>query len=492
MKVFLGNAPWSKPGFYGVRAGSRWPHFEDERLEYMPFPFFLAYAAAVLEEAGREVLLVDGIAEHLDEDQFVARIEKFGPRLVVLEVSTQSIEADLTLAARLKKLFGRDLRIAFCGLHQFMYAPEFLQEHAAIDFILVGEYDHTLRELVALLDAGADLAACRGLIYRNGGGVAATERRDVIEDLDTLPWPARHFLPMTNYHDEPGNIPRPSVQMWSSRGCPFGCIFCAWPQIMYGNNRYRRRSVAGTVDEMEWLVREMGFQSVYFDDDTFNVGKKRTIAFAREVRARRLGVPWAIMARADAMDREMLEALKEAGLHAVKYGVESATQEILDQCGKGLSVEKVRRAVAITHELGIKMHLTFMFGLPGETAETARRTIDLALELAPESVQFTISTPFPGSRYYHQLEREGRLLTKDFSRYDGFRSAVIRTESLSASELEEICREANDVWNAFWWERKHPDRRTNTEKVRDLIREPGRIPRSVGNLVKGNGRPRGE
>lgn len=491
MKVFLGNAPWTKPGFYGVRAGSRWPHFEEEHLEYMPFPFFLAYAAAVLEEAGQEVLLVDGIAEHIDDDQFIRRIEQFGPDLIVLEVSTQTIEADLRLAARLRKLFGKDFKLAFAGLHQFMYEEAFLAGHADLDFILVGEYEYTLRELVRRLEQGADFDGCLGLIHREkSGGVKANGRRPLIANLDELPWPARHFLPMENYHDEPGNIPRPSVQMWGSRGCPFGCIFCAWPQIMYGDHSYRKRDTIDTVDEMEWLVNERGFQSVYFDDDTFNIGKKRTLRFAEEVKARRLHVPWAIMARGDRMDREILESLAEAGLFAVKYGVESADQGLLDQCSKGLNIEKVKNAVAITHELGIKMHLTFMFGLPGETKDTARKTIDLALEMAPESVQFTISTPFPGSRYYDILKEEGKLLSDDFTKYDGFRSAVIRTDALGASELEEICREANDVWNTFWWNRKHPDERTTAGKIRDLIREPGRIPQSVGGLVKGNGRGR--
>jgi len=245
------------------------------------------------------------------------------------------------------------------------------------------------------------------------------------------------------------------------------------------------------VDEMEWLVREMGFGSVYFDDDTFNIGKKRVLRFAREVKSRNLRVPWAIMARADTMDREMLEALVESGLHSIKYGVESASQELLDHCEKSLDIQKVKDTVQITHELGIKMHLTFMFGLPGETRDTARRTIDLALELAPESLQFTISTPFPGSKYYYMLEKEGRLLSRDWQRYDGFRSSVIRTEALSGSDLEEIAVEANDIWNTFWWNRKYPDNRTTVEKIRDLIKNPQRIPGSVGNIVREGLKSRG-
>jgi hypothetical protein len=452
-RVFLGNAPWGKPGFYGVRAGSRWPHFEQEHLEYMPFPFFLAYAGAVVENDGFETLLVDGIAEGVGEDAFVDRITDFDPHLILLEVSTISIETDLALGRRLRQCLGPDVKIAFCGLHNFMYEPEFLAKHDWLDFVLRGEYEFTLRALCRRLTEGAEISGCLGVLHRANAGVVVEDRRALTEDLAKFPWPARHFLPMHNYHDEPGSIPRPSVQMWGSRGCPYGCIFCAWPQIMYGSRKYRARSVSDIVDEMEWLVNEGGFKSVYFDDDTFNIGKKRMLAFAAEVKARGIYVPWAIMARADNMDREILEALKDAGLYALKYGVETASQSMLDQCDKNLAIDKVRDTIEITHELGIKMHLTFMFGLPAETEATAQETIALALWAKPESVQFTIATPFPGSKYYNMLKQQGRLLSDDFATYDGFRSAVIKTDNFEPAQLEAIVVEANRRWQAFYFER---------------------------------------
>ncbi|MDP8257674.1 MAG: radical SAM protein [Candidatus Alcyoniella australis] len=483
MKILLANAPWSKPGFYGVRAGSRWPHFEAENLEYMPFPFFMAYATALLERHGYDVSLIDAVAEALDEQTFYARVEQFAPELIVLEVSTISIDVDLRHVSELhNRLPGA--KIGLCGLHSYMYEPEFLAEHNAVDMVLIGEYETTLLELVQRLESGAQLDGCRGLVHRRNGDVQVEKRRPLIEDLDSLPWPARHFLPMHDYHDEPGYIPRPSVQMWSSRGCPFGCIFCAWPQIMYGSRRYRKRSVVDTVDEMEWLVRRAGFKSVYFDDDTFNIDRKRTLMIADEIKRRRIGVPWAIMARADLMDEQLLTALRESGLHSLKYGVESASPDLIRTCDKRLDLDKVKRMVRLSHELGISTHLTFMFGLPGETIDTARSTIDLALELAPESLQFTIATPFPGSRYHRMLSAEGKIVQSDFSRYDGFRSAVVRTDELSAEQLEQICCEANELWNDFWYARAHPDLRTTGEKVRDLIKQPSRIPGAAKRLVK--------
>ncbi len=478
MRVFLGNAPWSKPGYYGVRAGSRWPHFEEEQLEYMPFPFFLAYAAAVLEREGFEVLLVDACAEALDRAAFLDRAAAFAPDLLVLEVSTISIDNDLAVARELRERLPQ-ARLAFAGLHAFMYEPAWLGEHRDIDLVLIGEYEMTLLELARRLEESASLAGCAGLLWRGDDGVRDEGRRPLVENLDWFPWPARHFLPLSRYHDEPGSIPRPSVQMWASRGCPYGCVFCAWPQIMYDSRRYRMRSVRDTVDEMEWLVGEWGFRSVYFDDDTFNVNKARTLAFAREVKSRNLGAPWAIMARIDNMDRETLEALQDAGLFALKYGIETADPTLLEQACKGLDLDKARQVLALTHELGIKMHLTFMFGMPGETRDTARRTIDLALEANPESLQFTIATPFPGSRYYNELKQAGRILSDDFEKYDGFRSAVIRTDHLQPHDLEEIVAEANRRWQEHRRRRDNPDTRNNLQKAVDLAKNPKRIPDSI-------------
>ena len=450
MKVFLGNAPWRKEGFYGVRAGSRWPHFEREDSRYMPFPFQLAYAAAVLEKNGIEVLLVDGVAERMRDDEFLDRIRRFEPDLVLLEVSTISIDVDMRFVREMRCIIGSQGRIALCGLHAFMREPSFFNENPEVDFVLIGEYEFTLLELAKAIEAGGDLSDVLGLIYRaEDGSVIANPPRSLVEDIDIFPWPARHFLPMESYYDDPWQcLPEPCVQMWASRGCPYNCIFCCWPQIMYGNNKYRMRDPAKVVDEMEWLVKEKGFNSVYFDDDTFNINKKLVLAICGEIKKRRLGVPWAIMARADTMDEEMLLALKEAGLVALKYGVESASQKIIDSIGKKLDLKKVVDAVKMTKELGIRTHLTFMFGLPGETKRTMKKTVKLALKLDPDSVQFSIATPFPGSRYFNMLDERGYILSRKWEDYDGYNTAVIRTEKLTALEMVEGRWRAVDAWNA--------------------------------------------
>ncbi len=168
---------------------------------------------------------------------------------------------------------------------------------------------------------------------------------------------------------------------------------------MYNGTIYRVRNVADVVNEMEYLVKEMGFKSVYFDDDTFNIGKERMLKICDEIKRRKLNIPWAIMARADIMDEEILMNMKEAGLYAVKYGVESASQELLDAINKCMNIKKTERMIKFTKMLGIKTHLTFTFGLPGETKDTISGTVDFALRSDPTTIQFSIVTPFPGTRF---------------------------------------------------------------------------------------------
>ena len=446
LKVFLGNAPWLKPGYYGVRAGSRWPHFERQGDLYMPFPFYLAYTTAILEKENVPCKLVDGVAERISLDDFHQRMNDFQPDVVVLEVSTPSMELDLKIAGKVKKELPQST-VVFAGPNVEMYEAAFLENAPHTDVCAIGEYDYTIRDLVRALSEGRDLSTVQGIVYRDSEGKPATTgRRPLIENLDELPWPARHHLPMMNYHDVPGGIPCPSLQMWASRGCPYQCIFCAWPQIMYGGSKYRVRDPKDVVAEIAWCKKEYGFKSFYFDDDTFNIGKQRIMKLCEHIRAAGLNMPWAVMARADQADREMLQAMKDAGLWSIKYGVESGSQALVDACRKKLDLAKVEETVRITRELGLNFHLTFTFGLPGENWDTVHQTIRFAKRMSPDTLQFSIVTPFPGSSYFGELDKKGYLLTKDWNKYDGYNTAVIRTDQMTARDLEKALRMAERSW----------------------------------------------
>lgn len=450
MKILLANIPWQRNGKSGVRAGSRWPHIKDNSEgDYIPFPFFLAYSASLLKQNNFEVKFIDAVAEGLSEKKFLSEsdIGKLAPDLMVIETSTVSLEDDLDLMEKIDK----QIPIALCGPDVNIRKEAFLKENKRISYVLKGEYEYTLLDLVRHLDRNLDLTEVKGINFRNNNGdVYANPERSLIKNLDDLPWPLREELPIKKYLDAPGGMPLPSVQMLASRGCPYGCIFCLWPQVMYGGRNYRVRDPKDVVDEMEYLVNQMRFHSIYFDDDTFGLDIEWTHKFIKELKNRNgnkgLDIPWAIMARADALDKKTLEQMRSVGLFAVKYGIESGSQELINKSGKNLDLNKAIDIITFTKRLGIKVHLTFMFGLPGESKESIRRTIDLALGLEPTSVQFSIATPFPGTRYFEELEKKGLLISKRWSDYDGNYKGVFETSVLSAEELKEAKDKAYFIW----------------------------------------------
>jgi radical SAM superfamily enzyme YgiQ (UPF0313 family) len=462
MRVLLANPPWLRPGWHGVRAGSRWPHLERSESPYSPFPFLMAYAAAVLEADGVEAVAVDACAERLERSEFLNRFNELRPDVAVFEVSTPSLHEDLRTVRAVRDELDFDGPILLAGLHKPLYDPAFLRGCGLVDGTLVGEYELTLRDFARA--GAAPKEPIPGLIWRerrgNGAGGAAAaspawqdaplldgSRKPSQQQLDRFPWPARHLFPMDRYHDLPGGIPAPSVQMWASRGCSFTCSFCAWPQILYADHLYRTRDPGKVADEM-LAMQAQGYRSAYFDDDTFNLGKKRTTAIAEAFRARGVEMPWAFMGRADTCEPEQYDALAESGLRAVKYGVESADTARLKRIGKNLDVDRVRATVRAVQRLGIKVHLTFMFGLPGETLETMQRTLDLAYELDPDSAQFTVATPFPGSRLHEELSADGRLDGAVFEDLDGYRTGVVSTEALSAEQIVAFVHGVHRRWES--------------------------------------------
>ena len=459
MKILLANLPWRRGSRWGVRAGSRWPHIKDAReSSYQPFPFFLAYSAALLDREGFQVQLTDALAEKIPESVFLHRIQSDLPDLIVAETSTPSLAQDLRLLNELPQ----HIQVVLAGPEISIRSHEFLRQHDRVDFVLHGEYEHTLVALVRELLGARDFSSIPGLSFSTEGHIGTGPPAQLIQDLDELPWPRRQDLPMWAYLDVPGEIPTPSVQMISSRGCPYQCGFCAWPQMMYGGSNYRLRSIQDVLDEMEYCVHDLGFRSVYFDDDTFNISRRRTLEFAQELKRRqargRIQVPWAIMARADLMTEHILVSLREAGLEAVKYGVESADQGLLDAIRKNMDFEQNDEMIRRTQSLGIKTHLAFTLGLPGETQQTLQETIDYAIDVSPHTLQFSITTPFPGTWYYDELKEAGLLASTEGSDYDGIRGSVIETPTLSSQQLKIAKEIAYKRWQKHVWLRESKNR----------------------------------
>jgi radical SAM superfamily enzyme YgiQ (UPF0313 family) len=449
VRVALVNPPWRQPGHYGVRAGSRWPHLRPNGDSYMPYPFYLAYSASLLEKAGFEFALFDGCATKESDAAFLARVTHFAPDVIVQENATASITEDLRWAETLQRSTGA--RLLMTGHHVAQLAKDGLDRHPSIHALAGGEWEYTVLEYAERLRDGRSLDGTLGLVHRRAdGSIVAETRRPNITDLDGMPFPHRRTLDMALYDDNPMDQPTPCVQLLGSRGCPYQCDFCVWPQVVYEDNKYRTRSAAGMADEIEHLFRKDPFpyRAYYFDDDTFNIGDPRLAAFADELVRRGLHeIPWSAMCRADTLKKATLEKLRGAGLAAVKYGVESGNHKIVKDIKKNLDLRKLREMVRFTHELGIRTHLTFSLGHIGETRDTMQETLDLALELDPYSLQLSIATPFPGTRFYDYALKNDLLKTLDYSVYDGMSRGVVRTEKLASEELEAFVEHATQVWD---------------------------------------------
>ncbi|AZU46125.1 TPA: radical SAM protein [Aeromonas hydrophila] len=456
MKIFLSNPPWyhkptaKAPGWHGVRAGSRWPHtfpyyshtdengtISELQNSYKPFPFWLATATSMLNELpGFEVELRDSIAL---SESYMAFYDAFcvsHPDILVLETASATLDHDLEIIAQLKE-FNADLTVVLTGLHIELDSPDFLKKHVGIDYIVYGEYELSLVSLLEALRDKKTLSDVPGLLYRNDDGSVVKNAFSVGKSVTDFPWPYRDPVVALAYNDTASGLPMPQLQIMATRGCPYGCIFCIWPQMFYRSGKYRKRTVEDVVDEIEHNMKTGHYASFYLDDDTFNINSRFVIELSQEIKKRGLNnYPWGAMGRADLIDQAQVDALKEAGLYSVKYGVESADQTVLNSSGKHIDINKVIRGIELTHNAGIKVHLTFTIGLPNDTHDTINQTIDLACSLPCESVQFSIATPYPGTSMYDIYKDKDWLVSDKWSDYVGSTKAVSKTDTLTPEDLE--------------------------------------------------------
>lgn len=471
----LANIPWyndKNPELWGVRAGSRWPHFQKrgaafELPRYIPFPFFLAIAASSIKERGHEVSLLDGVAEGLLLEDFYAKVNEFSPHVFFAETSTPSFFYDMEVLKKIKEDFPA-VKIVFAGCHSSKYAADWMKFSLFPDYWIAGEYENSLAMLIDCLASGdsAKELSIPGLI-KCGNSYDPQMQLASVKDVNALPSPLFEQLPVKNYSDPVCGLPTPNAQSWLSRGCPFKCTFCVWPQLIYGGRDYRKRDIDTALDEVEFLLKNYSCESFYFDDDTANIGAERMAELAEKIIKRGLNkYPWSMMARADCMTSGVIKALASAGLYSIKYGVESISQKLLNACEKGTDLEKLKNTIELTQKAGVKIHLTFTFGLPGETRETIIETMRFAIKTAPESAQFSVCVPFPGTKFYEDCIKNKWLTTDDWGRFLGSGDDfVLQTPELPSDEFRASYNEAMGMWAKFLSDRMEKRKARLLEKL---------------------------
>jgi len=402
-------------------AGSRWPATRE--IESYWYPVWLAYPTGLLEGAR----LLDAPPHHVSAPETINIAKDY--ELLVLFTSTPGFPGDIRLAQAVKDASPR-IKIAFVGPHVSVLPEKSLRDCSAIDFVCRKEFDFTIVEFAR----GKPLEEILGISYRKNGSVVHTPDRPQIQDLDALPHVTdvyKRDLDVRRY-----NVPfllNPYVSLYTTRGCPAQCTFCLWPQTLSGHS-WRKRSSDDVAREMAQAKEYWPFvKEFFFDDDTFNIQKARTIELCSKLKP--LNITWSCTSRVTT-DYETLKAMKEAGCRLLIVGFESGDQQILKNIKKGATVERARQFTKDCHKLGLVIHGDFILGLPGETRESIRNTIAFAKELDVETIQVSVAHAYPGTELYDFAVQNG-FMVADTKMVDegGHQLAHIQYPGLPADEI---------------------------------------------------------
>ena len=407
------------------------------RAGFLP-PLGLAYLAGTLIPRGAHVRIIDLSVEDLSDQQLCDYVSAEKPDIIGFTAMSVGINKALQLAEAIKRSY--DCPIVFGGVHVTNLPEETLKRNPAVDIIVIGEGERAIDELFDWLDGTKQLSKIKGIAYRDHSGkVVLTPPRDPINDLDSLPFPPRHlfnnelYIPLPNQYK---NLPVMSIV--GSRGCPYGkCTFCALGGVL--RQRFRLRSPENVLEEIGQLVDRWGIREVSFWDDDFTASPKWAFEVSELLAKSKLNLTWNCFARVSNVTPELLKAMSAAGCYSIFYGLESGVQELLDNIQKGTTVEQNRLAVEWANDAGIQVRGSFMLGLPGETPELGKKTVEFALSLDLYSLAFCITTPIPGSRMFEEYVREG-MVFEDFSKFNVFEPAVLPKGYQSIEQIHKLRR----------------------------------------------------
>ncbi|MCA2968762.1 MAG: hopanoid biosynthesis associated radical SAM protein HpnJ [Acidobacteriaceae bacterium] len=396
MRTLFLNPP-SFEGFDGG-ASSRWP--ASREIESYWYPVWLCYPAGMLPDSK----VVDAPPHGISIEQTVEMAKEF--ELLVLFTSTPGFHVDVHMAEMMKDVNPK-LKVAFVGPPVTVEPEKSLRIAPAIDFIVRKEFDHAIVDYAN----GKPLEEIPSVSFRRpDGSFMHNPDGPVIENLDALPWASKVYKRDLDFRRY--NVPflhNPYVALYTSRGCPAQCTFCLWPQTHSGH-RWRLRSVEDVVNEVKWIKDNFpGLKEIFFDDDTFNYQKARTIALCNELG--KVGVTWSCTSRVTT-DFDTLKAMKDAGGRLMIVGYESGDPQILKNIKKGATIDMARRFTANAHKLGLTIHADFIVGLPGETRDSIRNTINFAKELDCETIQVSLAHPYPGTEFFDYVKKNN-LITLD-------------------------------------------------------------------------------
>jgi hopanoid biosynthesis associated radical SAM protein HpnJ len=400
-------------------ASSRWPATRE--IESYWYPVWLCYPAGMLPDSK----VVDAPPHGISIEQTVAMAKDF--ELMVLFTSAPGFQVDIEIAGMMKDANPK-LKVAFVG-PPVTIDPEKTLRNKAVDFIVRREFDYQIADYAK----GKPLEELPSVSFRKDGQVVNNPEGGYIEDLDALPWVTKVYkrdLDITRY-----NVPfllNPFVSMYTTRGCPAMCTFCLWPQTHSGH-RWRQRSVDDVVGEVRYaLEAHPNAKEIFFDDDTFNYQKGRTIELCKKLAP--LNFTWSCNSRVTT-DYDTLKAMKDAGCRLMIVGYESGEQQILKNIKKGATIDMAIRFTDNAKKVGLTIHGDFIIGLPGETRASIRKTIDFAKRLDTETIQVSVAHPYPGTEFYDYVKQNGLITIDSLTDDSGHQLPNIIYPGLDRAEL---------------------------------------------------------
>ncbi|MBM4270575.1 MAG: radical SAM protein [Deltaproteobacteria bacterium] len=432
-------------------------------LEECPAPpLGVTYVAAAFEAAGVDVKIIDYIISKYSREKLIRELDSFRPHIVGVTSVTMNFPVAVDIV-RAVKVYDESILTVMGGPHVSFAAFSALSANPEIDVVVTGEGERTIPELATCVAKKSGLGNVRGIVYRHNGAIVNTGWREFIDDLDTLPLPARHLLPLSRYQA----LGYP-ISIITGRGCPYSCIFCLGRRMV--GKKVRQRSAPLIVDEIEQIL-SYGLNRINIADDLFTSSKKKVKEVCREIHERGLRFAWSAFARVDTVDGEMLELMRDTGCDSISFGVESGNREMLKRIKKGISLDGVRRAVKLCKEVGITAHASFMVGLPGESHETLSDTREFAESLGI-MYGYHFFSPFPGTEARESVGRyDLEILMNDWCRYDA-NSAVVSTSKLSPEEMNEFVASFDKEMQGLW-EEKVKGYREGTNLPEDDLRVKG-------------------
>jgi magnesium-protoporphyrin IX monomethyl ester (oxidative) cyclase len=422
-------------------------------------PLGLLYIAAVLEHDGHEVVVLDAFIDRLNLKSIMDEVGKVKPDVVGISCLTSNGAAVYEIGREIKHNFT-NLKIVIGNVHASIFYETYLNHNCA-DAVVHGEGEYAFMNICRRYDEKKDLSGIPGVSWNNGKQIVNNDPPEIIYDLDGLPFPARHLIPREKYSVGKLNNfiyvnkgKKKIRQMFTSRGCVYSCAFC----VVHKNRKYRTISPARVVDEMEHLVKEYDVGYVFIMDSLFIADKKRVQKICEEMVRRGVDIKWGCEGHVNIIDENMLGWMEKAGCYEIHFGIESGVQRLLDNVNKGTTLENIEKKVKMVKKVsGIKVSGLFMLGLPGETIEDTRTTIEYARRLPLDFAQFSITVPYPGSKLFETLSQEGKLDTglrpdgnvdldvwKRYSAHIGFsdNKPIYVPEGMSSDDLKKMEKHA--------------------------------------------------